>query len=106
MKSARSQDFFKKEQRQRAYNNLKANGVEALVVIGGNGSITGGHIFSQDFGIPVVGVPASIDNDIYGTDNSIGFDTALNNIVDSLDKIRDTARSHNRLFSRCCLFSR
>ena len=98
LKSARSVDFFDKAQREMAYNNLKAHGADALVVIGGNGSITGGNVFSEDFDFPVVGIPASIDNDIYGTDNSIGFDTALNNIVDSLDKIRDTARSHNRLF--------
>tara|TARA_Y100000739_G_scaffold194219_1_gene175358 strand:+ start:30 stop:1004 length:975 start_codon:yes stop_codon:yes gene_type:complete len=98
LKSARSSDFFEKEKREIAFNNLKSHGVDALVVIGGNGSITGGHIFSEDFNFPVIGIPASIDNDIYGTDNSIGFDTALNNIVDSLDKIRDTARSHNRLF--------
>ncbi len=98
LKSARSSDFFEKEKREIAFNNLKSNGVDALVVIGGNGSITGGYIFSEDFNFPVIGIPASIDNDIWGTDNSIGFDTALNNIVDSLDKIRDTARSHNRLF--------
>ena len=98
LKSARSSDFFEKEKREIAFNNLTSNGVDALVVIGGNGSITGGHIFSEDFNFPVIGIPASIDNDIWGTDNSIGFDTALNNIVDSLDKIRDTARSHNRLF--------
>lgn len=98
LKSARSSDFFEKEKREIAFNNLKTHGVDALIVIGGNGSITGGHIFSEDFNFPVIGIPASIDNDIYGTDNSIGFDTALNNIVDSLDKIRDTARSHNRLF--------
>ena len=98
LKSARSTDFFEKSQREKAFSNLKALNIDALVVIGGNGSITGGHVFSQDFDFPVIGIPASIDNDIYGTDNSIGFDTALNNIVDSLDKIRDTARSHNRLF--------
>ena len=98
LKSARSSDFFEKSFREKAYENLKSLRVDALVVIGGNGSITGGHVFSSEFGFPVVGVTASIDNDIYGTEHSIGFDTALNNIVESIDKIRDTARSHNRLF--------
>jgi 6-phosphofructokinase 1 len=98
LKTARSLDFHKAEVREKAYNNLIASGVEALVVIGGNGSITGANVFASQFDFPCVGIPASIDNDIYGTDNSIGFQTALQTIVESVDKIRDTARSHNRLF--------
>lgn len=98
MKSARSEDFFKKEHREKAHANLLAQTIGALIIIGGNGSITGGKVFSAEFGFPVIGIRASIDNDIYGTDNSIGFDTALNTVVESIDKIRDTFRSHNRLF--------
>ncbi len=98
LKTARSLDFHKAEVREKAYNNLIASGAEALVVIGGNGSITGANVFASQFDFPCVGIPASIDNDIYGTDNSIGFQTALQTIVESVDKIRDTARSHNRLF--------
>ena len=98
LKTARSLTFHKPEVREIAYKNLKALNVDALVVIGGNGSITGAHVFSQQFDFPCVGIPASIDNDIFGTDNSIGFQSALQTIVDSIDKIRDTARSHNRLF--------
>ena len=98
LKTARSLDFHKPEVREVAYKNLKAADAEALVVIGGNGSITGAHIFANQFDFPCVGIPASIDNDIFGTDNSIGFQTALQTIVESVDKIRDTARSHNRLF--------
>jgi 6-phosphofructokinase 1 len=98
LKTARSLDFHKPEIREKAYNNLKSQSIDALVVIGGNGSITGANVFANQFDFPCVGIPASIDNDIYGTDNSIGFQTALQTIVESVDKIRDTARSHNRLF--------
>ncbi|MGC6428095.1 MAG: 6-phosphofructokinase [Flavobacteriales bacterium] len=98
LKSARSLDFHDSEIRKIAYQNLKNLSIDALVVIGGNGSLTGASIFSNQFDIPVVGIPASIDNDVYGTDHSIGFHTSLDTIVDSVDKIRDTARSHNRLF--------
>jgi 6-phosphofructokinase 1 len=98
LKTARSLDFHKTEVRERAYHNLKLQNIDALVVIGGNGSITGASVFSKQFDFPCVGIPASIDNDIYGTDCSIGFQTALQTIVESVDKIRDTARSHNRLF--------
>lgn len=98
LKTARSLDFHKPEVREKAYKNIKDVGAEALVVIGGNGSITGANIFASQFDFPCVGIPASIDNDIFGTDNSIGFQTALQTIVESVDKIRDTARSHNRLF--------
>jgi 6-phosphofructokinase 1 len=98
LRTARSLDFHKAEVREKAYNHLKSQNIDALVVIGGNGSITGANEFAKQFDFPCVGIPASIDNDIYGTDCSIGFQTALQTIVESVDKIRDTARSHNRLF--------
>lgn len=98
LKTARSQDFLMHEFRVKAFQHLKTLEVEALIVIGGNGSITGANIFANQFDFPCLGIPASIDNDIYGTDFSIGFQTALQTIVESVDKIRDTARSHNRLF--------
>ncbi len=98
LKSARSKEFMTKEGRQKAYNNLKKAGVEALVVIGGDGSFTGAEIFNKEFGFPVMGIPGTIDNDIYGTSHTLGYDTALNTVVEAIDKIRDTASSHNRLF--------
>ena len=98
LKSARSEDFRTKEGRENAYNNLTKNGVEALVVIGGDGTFTGALSFSQEFSFPVMGIPGTIDNDIYGTTHTIGYDTALNTVVDAIDKIRDTASSHNRMF--------
>ncbi len=98
LKSARSEGFRTKEGREGAYNNLTKNGVEALVVIGGDGTFTGALSFSQEFGFPVMGIPGTIDNDIYGTTHTIGYDTALNTVVDAIDKIRDTASSHNRMF--------
>lgn len=98
LKSARSLDFHKPEIREKAFTNLKALSIDALIVIGGNGSLTGASIFSDQFDFPVIGIPASIDNDVYGSDHSIGFHTSLDTIIDSVDKIRDTARSHNRLF--------
>ena len=98
LKSARSNEFLEKEYRSKAHENLKSHSVDLLVVIGGNGSIKGASVFSEDFNFPVIGIPASIDNDVFGTDHSIGFDTSLNTITNSIDKIRDTARSHNRLF--------
>lgn len=98
LKSARSNEFRTKEGRQKAYENLQKNGIDALIVIGGDGSFTGGLIFQKEFGIPVIGIPGTIDNDIYGTSHTIGYDTALNTVVDAVDKIRDTAISHNRLF--------
>ena len=98
LKSARSDDFRKKEGREKAYEYLKSNDVDALVLIGGDGTFTGGLIFSQEFDIPVVGIPGTIDNDIHGTQFTIGYDTALNTVVEAIDKIRDTASSHNRLF--------
>jgi len=98
LKSARSEGFRTKEGRESAYKNLTKNGVEALVVIGGDGTFTGALSFSQEFGSPVMGIPGTIDNDIYGTTHTIGYDTALNTVVDAIDKIRDTASSHNRMF--------
>ncbi len=98
LRSIRSLDFHNAKIREKAYENLVSHNIDALVVIGGNGSITGANVFSQQFDFPCIGIPASIDNDIYGTDYSIGFQTALQTIVESVDKIRDTARSHNRLF--------
>lgn len=98
LKSSRSKDFLTKEGRQKAFDNMKKHGVNALITIGGNGTFTGAHVFYEEFGIPVMGVPGSIDNDLYGTDHCIGFDTATNTVVDAVDKIRDTATSHNRLF--------
>ncbi len=98
LKTARSQEFMTKEGRQLAYESLVANDIDACVAIGGNGTFTGAMKFTQEFGIPFVGLPGTIDNDIYGTDYSIGFDTAINTASDAIDKIRDTADSHNRLF--------
>ena len=98
LKSARSEGFRTKEGRESAYKNLTKNGVEALVVIGGDGTFTGALSFSQEFGFPLMGIPGTIDNDIYGTTHTIGYDTALNTVVDAIDKIRDTASSHNRMF--------
>lgn len=98
LKSARSEGFRTKEGRESAYKNLTNNGVEALVVIGGDGTFIGALSFSQEFGFPVMGIPGTIDNDIYGTTHTIGYDTALNTVVDAIDKIRDTASSHNRMF--------
>ncbi len=98
LKSARSKDFRKSEGRQKAYQNLKNKEVDALVVIGGDGTFTGASIFSNEFDIPVIGIPGTIDNDINGTDFTIGYDTALNTVVEAIDKIRDTASSHDRLF--------
>lgn len=98
LKSARSKDFRTKEGRQKAYDNLIKNGVDALVLIGGDGTFTGGIVFNEEFGFPVMGIPGTIDNDIYGTKYTLGYDTALNTVVEVIDKIRDTASSHNRLF--------
>lgn len=98
LKSARSKGFRTVEGRQQAHKNLKDKGVDGLVVIGGDGSFTGALIFNQEFNFPVMGIPGTIDNDIFGTSHTLGFDTALNTVVDAIDKIRDTASSHNRLF--------
>ncbi|MCI9845433.1 6-phosphofructokinase [Flavobacterium pectinovorum] len=98
LKSARSAEFRTPEGRKKAHENLIKHGVDALVVIGGDGSFTGGLIFNAEFGFPVMGIPGTIDNDIFGTSFTLGYDTALNTVVDCIDKIRDTASSHNRLF--------
>ena len=98
LKSARSKDFQTKEGREKAYEHIKAAGISALIVIGGDGSFTGAEVFSKEFNFPVMGIPGTIDNDIYGTSHTLGYDTALNTVIECIDKIRDTASSHNRLF--------
>ena len=98
LKSARSDRFRTPEGRKIAFDNLKEHGIDALVLIGGDGTFTGGLYFNKEFNFPVIGIPGTIDNDISGTDRTLGYDTALNTVVDAIDKIRDTASSHNRLF--------
>ena len=98
LKSARSKEFLTEEGRKKAAENLKRNEVDAMVLIGGDGTFRGGQVFSAEHNIPVIGVPGTIDNDIFGTDYTIGYDTALNTVIEAVDKIRDTASSHNRLF--------
>lgn len=98
LKTARSQEFTTPEGRKLAYENMQKHGIDALVVIGGDGSLTGASIFANEYNLPVVGLPGTIDNDLSGTDTTIGYDTALNTIMDAMDKIRDTASSHERLF--------
>ena len=98
LKSARSVEFRTPEGRKKAYENLKSTGADALIVIGGDGSFTGALLFNEEFGFPVMGIPGTIDNDIYGTTYTLGYDTALNTVVEAIDKIRDTASSHNRMF--------
>ena len=98
LKSARSDEFRTKEGRLKAFHQLKMEDVDAIVVIGGDGSFTGAMIFNEEYNFPVIGIPGTIDNDIYGTNYTIGYDTALNTVVEVIDKIRDTASSHNRLF--------
>ncbi|WP_165024706.1 MULTISPECIES: 6-phosphofructokinase [unclassified Dysgonomonas] len=98
LKTARCQEFLTPEGRKVAYEALKREGIDALIVIGGDGSLTGARIFAQEFDLPIVGLPGTIDNDLSGTDLTIGYDTALNTIMEAVDKIRDTASSHERLF--------
>lgn len=98
LKTARSKDFRSKSGRTKAFENLKKNNIDGLIVIGGDGTFTGGLIFSEEFNFPVIGVPATIDNDIFGTSHTVGFDSATNTVMEAIDKIRDTASSHNRLF--------
>ena len=98
LKTARSEEFMTVEGRQKAYDNMRANGIDALIVIGGNGSLAGAQVFAQEHDVPCIGLPGTIDNDLYGTDSTIGYDTALNTIVECVDKIRDTATSHDRIF--------
>jgi 6-phosphofructokinase 1 len=98
LKSSRCKEFLTTEGRATAIEQMKKHHIDALITIGGNGTFTGAHILSQESGIPVMGIPGSIDNDLFGTDHCIGFDTATNTVVDAVDKIRDTATSHNRIF--------
>lgn len=98
LKTARCMEFKTPEGRKQAYENLRNAGVDALVAIGGDGTFTGAHIFSQEYDIPVMCIPGTIDNDLNGTDLTIGYDTANNTVIEAIDKIRDTAASHNRLF--------
>ena len=98
LKSARSKEFMTSEGRRKGYEQLKSHGIEGLVAIGGNGTFTGAEIFFNEFQIPTVGAPGTIDNDLFGTDYTIGYDTAVNTALDAIDKIRDTADSHDRIF--------
>ena len=98
LKTARCLEFKTPEGRAIAYKNFKKHGMDALVVIGGDGSFTGAMLLHKEHGVPVVGVPGTIDNDIFGTDFTVGYDTALNTVVSAIDKIRDTAQSHDRMF--------
>lgn len=98
LKSARSKEFMTKEGRKKAFEQLTKRGIEGLVAIGGDGTFTGANIFHEEYGIPIIGAPGTIDNDLYGSDYTIGFDTAVNTALDAIDKIRDTANSHDRVF--------
>lgn len=98
LKTARSKDFMTPEGRQKAYDNIRKEEIDALVVIGGNGSLTGAKIFAQEFDVCCIGLPGTIDNDLYGTDATIGYDTTMNTIMECVDRIRDTAQSHERIF--------
>lgn len=98
LKTARSKEFMTPEGRKKAYENLKARGIDGLICIGGNGTYTGAMVFHEEFGIPAIGLPGTIDNDLYGTDYTIGYDTAVNTALEAIDRIRDTADSHDRVF--------
>ena len=98
LKTARSKDFMTPEGRQKAYDNMMARGIDALVIIGGNGSLTGAKIFAQEHDVCCIGLPGTIDNDLYGTDATIGYDTTMNTIMECVVRIRDTAQSHERIF--------
>ena len=98
LKTARSKEFQTPEGRQKAYDNMQKHGIDALVVIGGNGSLTGAMEFSREYDVCCIGLPGTIDNDLYGTDSTIGYDTTMNTIMDCVDRIRDTAQSHERIF--------
>ena len=98
LRTSRSKEFMTVEGRAKAYETIKKHKIDALIVIGGNGSLSGAQELTSEYDIPVIGLPGTIDNDLYGTDNTIGYDTALNTIVECVDKIHDTANSHNRIF--------
>ena len=98
LKTARCGEFMTAEGRRKAYDNMVEAGIDALVVIGGNGSLTGAQLFAKEYDLPIIGLPGTIDNDLYGTDYTLGYDSALNTIVQCVDKIRDTANSHDRIF--------
>jgi 6-phosphofructokinase 1 len=98
LKTSRSEEFLTPQGRQKAADNLRRAGIEGLVAIGGDGTFHGAHAFYQEHGLPMIGAPGTIDNDLYGTDFTIGFDTAINTALDAISKIRDTAASHDRLF--------
>lgn len=98
LKSARCKAFYEKEGREKAHYKMQAMGIDALVVIGGDGTFTGARLFGKEYGVPIVGLPGTIDNDLYGTDYTIGYDTAINTVMEAVDKLRDTASSHDRLF--------
>ena len=98
LRTARCKEFRTPEGRAKAYETMQKENIDALVVIGGDGSLTGVRLFAQEYDVPIIGLPGTIDNDLYGTDTTIGYDTALNTIMSAVDKIRDTATSHERLF--------
>lgn len=98
LRTARSKEFMTSEGRKKAYENIKKHSIDALCIIGGNGSLAGAQAFANEYDIPCIGIPGTIDNDLYGTDMTIGYDTALNTILECVDKIRDTACSHDRIF--------
>ena len=98
LKTARSKDFMTPEGMQKAYETIQKEEIDALIVIGGNGSLTGAWKFGVEYDFPVIGLPGTIDNDLYGTDDTIGYDTTMNTIMDCVDRIRDTANSHERIF--------
>ena len=98
LKTARCKEFTTPEGRKIAYENMKKHGIDAIVAIGGDGTLTGARVFATEFNFPIIGIPGTIDNDLYGTDRTVGYDTALNTIMECVDKIRDTATSHERLF--------
>jgi 6-phosphofructokinase 1 len=98
LKSSRCEEFRTSEGRKKAFDSIARHKIDALVVIGGDGTFTGADIFMREYDLPVIGLPGTIDNDLYGTDYTIGYDTAVNTVVDAVDKLRDTAHSHDRLF--------
>ena len=98
LKTARSKEFMTSEGRDKAFENMKKEEIDALVVIGGNGSLTGARVFAEEYDVPIIGLPGTIDNDLYGTDSTIGYDTTMNTIMECVDRIRDTAQSHERIF--------